>query len=166
MFPKPLPQRKTPRLQGYDYSHSGAYFITFCTFGQIHHFGDIASGTLNLNPLGQLAYQELSKLPHYWKTIDIDLFVVMPNHVHLIVVLHEKTPATRRIPSTSDIVRNYKSGVTRIARIQKLIDPYSRLWQGRYHDHIIRNERDLKYIRNYIATNPERWSEDKFYTLK
>ena len=47
-----------------------------------------------------------------------------------------------------------------------MIDPYTRLWQGRYHDHIIRNERELKYIRNYIGTNPERWPEDKFYTLK
>ena len=164
MNPKPLPQPKSPRLQGYDYSHSGAYFITFCTFGKIRHFGDIISGTLTLNALGQIAYQEINKLPYYWKNLDLDLFVFMPNHVHFILVLHEKTPEIARLPTTGDIVRNYKSGVTRMARKHNLIDPYLRLWQGRYHDHIIRTERDLKFIRNYVATNPERWSEDKFYS--
>jgi putative transposase len=158
----PYPQRKSLRLKGYDYSQSGAYFVTICTENRLKHFGSILTDTMLLNPLGQLAYQELAKLPQYWDNLDIDLFVVMPNHVHAILVLHDST-ALKNPPNLAHIVGGYKAGVTRSARKKGIIASNLVLWQDRYNDHIIRREKSLNYIRNYVATNPERWKQDYFY---
>lgn len=182
-----LPQRKSPRLQGYDYSQSGAYFVTICTVQRIECFGAIAEGNMTRSPLGEIAHHELARLPERWPNVDLDLFVVMPNHVHAIFVIDsvampdaKNGVPTRGVdvgtaflpserfasskPTLGNVVGAYKSGVTRIAREEGLLDDGTRLWQARYHDHIIRSEPDLNRIREYVITNSARWHEDTFYS--
>jgi putative transposase len=160
MTSQSYPQRKSPRLQGYDYSQSGAYFVTICTENRLKHFGKIENNEMLLNILGHLSHEELASLPQRWQDVEIDLFVVMPNHVHAILLLYD---STNKHANLAHIVGAYKAGVTRTARKMGLIGKNFVLWQERYHDHIIRHEKSLNYIRNYVATNPERWAQDYFY---
>jgi putative transposase len=186
MTDKPHPQRKSPRLPEYDYTLSGAYFVTICTHQRLHHFGQVTEDTMELNQLGAIAYQELEQIPIRWQTVDVDLYVV-PNHVHVIILITDvgtaflpsenasqtnpllensaaqKTDTKNRVPTLGHIVGSYKAGVSRIARRQKYLDDKEILWQGRYHDHIIRTEQNLNHIREYVVANPARWAEDMFY---
>ena len=166
------PRRKSPRLHAYDYSQSGAYFVTLCTSQRIACFGAIANGIMIFSPLGAIAHRELMRIPERWSNIDLDLFVVMPNHIHAIIVIDNAVvgtpflasePLADGAPTLGQIIGAYKAGVTRLARAQTLLDA-DRLWQGRYHDHIIRSESDLRRIREYVINNPARWREDTFYS--
>ncbi len=180
---KPNPQRKSPRLQGYDYRQDGAYFVTICTAHREHRFGEICGSLIHLNAVGEIADQELARIPEYWQTVALDLFVVMPNHIHAIIVIDTpflscampstnapkpdardaKSDAQKRVPMLGQIVGNYKAGVTRLSRQRLLVEDSAPLWQERYHDHIIRDERGLEYIRHYIIENPTRWQADSLY---
>lgn len=151
------PQRKSPRLDGYDYSQSGAYFVTICTYEKQHIFGHIRDSVLHLNDIGQLATNHIKHLSTAYDNVTIDDFVVMPNHVHSIIFLSDRL--TNK-PTLSNIVGGYKSGVTRIAHRDHQFS--GKLWQPRFHDHIIRNQDSLNNIRQYVQTNPERWGEDCF----
>lgn len=163
------PQRKSPRLQGYNYAQAGAYFVTICTHDRQCVFGDVTEGAMVLNTWGQIAYDDLIHIPDHWAgAVDLDVFVVMPNHLHIILVL-TRTPLEtsvthdipRDVPTLGTVVGLYKSGVTRRIRAdQKQFE--GSLWQGRYHDHIIRTEVDLNRIRDYVVNNPARWREDTF----
>lgn len=90
---KSLPQRKSPRLQGYDYSQPGAYFVTICTHQRLHCFGEVIEGSMNLNRLGEIASELWFALPQHHPGIELDAFVVMPNHIHGIIVLVGTAPA-------------------------------------------------------------------------
>jgi putative transposase len=170
---KPLPQRKSPRLRDYNYSQSGAYFVTICIHQRLHLFGDIDNSIMHRSGLGEIAEQELRLLPHRWPQIEIDLFIIMPNHVHVIIVNFDaETVGTAFLPSANSsskrptlghIIGSYKAGVTRIARQQRLIEVNQFIWQERFHDHIIRDEDGLNHIRNYVLHNPESWEQDTFY---
>ena len=160
-----LRHRRSPRLQGYDYSQEGASFLTICNHERRHLFGMIQDGRVILSALGEIAAQELQQLPSHWPTIILDVIVVMPNHVHAIVVLSTNAANPQGAsPTLGQIVGNYKGGVTRLARQRNLTDV--EIWQGRYHDHIIRNEKAFETIQAYIMTNPERWQNDVFYTAE
>jgi REP element-mobilizing transposase RayT len=180
-----LPQRKSPRLQGYDYRQAGAYFVTICCVKRLELFGTICDGMMKLSPLGQIANDELLQVPVRWHSIELDAWVVMPNHIHVIVVIEPPVPdakngvptmhtaGTTFMPSAANlpttpilgtVVGAYKSGVTRLARSANLIDDRQPIWQARYHDHIIRDETSLNYIRAYVEENPARWSDDTFYS--
>jgi REP element-mobilizing transposase RayT len=175
MTPKAYPQRKSPRLKGYDYRQEGAYFVTICTAKRTLLFGDIVQDEMHLNTLGIVAHEELQLIPQRWQTVDIDLFIVMPNHIHVIIVLvgtaflpsadtgATKTDTKNGVPTLGHVVGNYKSGVTRIARQRQIIDDSAKIWQVRYHDHIIRDDRSLDFMRRYIVVNTARWQEDTFY---
>ena len=104
------PQRKSPRLQGYDYTQSGAYFITICTYKQAHWFGHIADGVMVLHPIGQVAADCWAAIPDHFDAVEPDLAVVMPNHVHGIIVLAGGGAAL------GTIIGNYKAAVTRLVR--------------------------------------------------
>ena len=177
----PVPQRRSPRLQGYDYAQAGAYFVTICTHNRAHLFGTIVDGVMVLNHAGKIAEDELVSIPEYWpQQVELEAFVVMPNHVHAILVLvgtaflpsaaKHPAPATdtqkpdtqKRVPTLGTVVGNYKSGVTRRVR-EAQGEPELRVWQGRYYDHIIRSEAALNRIREYIMYNPARWREDTLY---
>ncbi len=153
---KQLPERKSPRLIDYDYSTSGAYFVTICTDQRVHLFGEIHSDEMHLSSAGSIAYDCWKALPEHHAHITIDDFVVMPNHVHGILFLDGESGVL------STIVGSYKSGVSRRIR-HAYQQPSLVLWQGRYHDHIIRNEQSLNKIREYIQYNPALWQQDKFY---
>lgn len=164
-------QRRSPRLQGYDYASAGVYFVTICTHERVHLFGQVVAGAMVLSPLGQIAYEELGHISAHWHAaVDVDAFVIMPNHVHAIVILvgtafmpSGRADAQKRVPTLGMVVGAYKAGVTR--RFREL-DGFNvaPVWQGRYHDPIIRGEADRDTIRAYIAHNPVRWSEDTFFT--
>jgi putative transposase len=151
------PQRKSPRLQGYDYAQAGAYFVTICTHERQHLFCEVEGEDMCLTPLGAIAATCWDTIPSHYPDVDLDAFVVMPNHIHGILVL---TGATSFKTVLGRVVNGYKGAVT--ARIRKLGDENQVVWQSRYHDHIIRNERGLNNIRAYIATNPARWQQDRY----
>lgn len=178
--------RKSPRLQGYDYAQNGAYFVTICTHQREHLFGTIENDMMALNELGDIAHERWQEIPAHFPNIELDAFVVMPNHVHGIVViirpdeppapvrtrhassLPESPPPSKRPNgvkrgSLSAIVGSYKSAVTKqINALMGLTAPL--VWQSCYHDHIIRNETSLHKIRQYVLHNPALWEKDTFYS--
>ncbi|MCA0454595.1 MAG: transposase [Chloroflexi bacterium] len=159
-----LPQRKSPRLQGYDYAADGTYFITICTHQKDSHFGHIHEGQLTLSVYGHFAAAYWLLIPRYFPQVGLDSYVIMPNHMHGLLTLDQSTlPKEKRHP-LGYIVGTYKAIVTReINRVSKA--PMGTIWQGRFHDHIVRNEADLNRIREYVANNPALWDKDKFYCL-
>jgi REP element-mobilizing transposase RayT len=170
----PLPQRRSPRLKGYDYRQEGAYFVTICTRIRVHLFGEIADDQMQLNQLGVIAASYWEEIPTHFPHVELDAAVVMPNHVHGIIVimdrphpLHEaisiEVSGSSKQGSLSTVVGSYKAGVTR--QIRRLFpDAETPIWQGRFHDHIIRSQESLDIIRAYVLNNPARWTEDTFYS--
>lgn len=161
------------RLKGYDYAQAGAYFVTICTHGQRRLLGEIVDGKMMVNAYGEIAKACLEEIPKHFAHSEIDTFVVMPNHLHGIIVITHGTfveaqhaaPLRRSVNaprpgSLSAIVRSFKSASTR--RINELrTAPGTPIWQRNYYEHVIRNDRDLDRIREYIVTNPVRWPLDK-----
>lgn len=142
--------RKNPRLKDYDYALGGYYFITICTENKKHFFGEIVEETMKLNEIGKLVQRNIEKLEEIYNSIKIDKFVVMPNHLHIIIIIDKETDLT--IPR---IIKQYKEWITKT--IKKSI------WQKSYYDHIIRNEKDYYRIWKYIDENILKWSLDKYY---
>ncbi len=167
MAQKPLPNRRSIRLPGYDYSSPGAYFVTICTFRRACLFGEISGGEMHLSPLGKVAKQEWLRLPARFPLIQLDDFVVMPNHEHGIIVIQDTGPGTLIregfghpvAHSLATIVRSYKAAVTLKANIP------NRIWQDNFWERIIRGESELNAIRQYIQTNPASWPEDRLAPL-
>jgi REP element-mobilizing transposase RayT len=155
-------QRKSPRLKGYDYTQKGAYFVTICTHQRQPLFGKIITdGLMQLSSAGEIAFARWDALPEHHSSVQLDAFVVMPNHVHGILLLMG-SEHSESATELGRVIGAYKSGVTRRIR-EALHIPDMIVWQGRYHDHIIRNERGLNTIRQYIHNNPKLWSHDVFY---
>jgi putative transposase len=166
--------RRSIRLPGYDYARHGAYFITICAYNRECLFGEITGGEMRLNECGMIAtacWQDISK---HFPSIALDIFIIMPNHVHGIVIIQpegrdiacyvptEPRPSRfSRLPAHSlpSITRAYKSAVTK--RINESRGtPGVPVWQKGYYEHIVRDEKDLNTIREYIRYNPEKWAED------
>lgn len=162
---KPLPQRKSPRLQGYDYSSDGMYFVTICTYQRELMFGDVFNGEMQLSDIGELAEWHWNDLPNHFSSVELDMFVVMPNHVHGIIIITDGMDAIPTVqskrPTLGTIVGTYKAAVTRQAR--RKLNFMSRIWQSSYYDHIIRKESNLSYIRRYVLYNTAKWEEDGFH---
>jgi putative transposase len=162
-------RRKNIRLKEYDYSLPGEYFVTICTKDHIHSFGEIVNEEMKLLMIGEIADRCWKELPVHFMNIELDEFVVMPNHIHGIIVIKENdygrdvqlNVPTRLSPkkgTLSIIIRTYKAAVTTLCR-RNNINGFG--WQSGYFDHIIRDEKSLIRIRDYIATNPQRWWFDK-----
>jgi REP element-mobilizing transposase RayT len=174
------------RLQNWDYRRNAAYFITICTAGRVCCFGNVADGKMHLSHLGIIADILWHEIANHSKNVELDAYVVMPNHIHGILILNgddvcdgrdvacnvSTTTTTKpsdknemmsdispKPGSVSTIVRSYKSAVTKHAH--RLGFDFE--WQSRFHDHIIRNEGSFQRIRNYIYNNPLNWRENKFY---
>ena len=169
---KDLPIRKSIRLKGYDYSQSGYYFITICVNGKHDILGDITDGQLSLSEYGKTVKLEIENISTVRKECIIDKYVVMPNHIHMIVqivgddgnrpaemwVNNKKRRSDYHLPlrrSVSNMVQGLKGAVTRRLGFS--------IWQRSFHDHIIRDEADYQKIWKYIDENPLRWSEDCYY---
>jgi putative transposase len=167
--------RRSIRLKGYDYRRQGAYFVTICTHDRLCLFGEVVGGEMRLNEYGRIALGCWKEIPLHFPQAELDAFVVMPNHVHGIIVLtvgarhavplqngiSEKTeqfgkPVAGSIPT---IIRSFKSATTRHINALRGT-PGSPVWQRNYYEHIIRNEESLNRIREYIKTNPLRWAMD------
>ncbi len=160
-----LPKRKPTRLKNYDYSGNGYYFITICAHNRKNIFSNIVGQGLApaanvLRPFGEIAEKELLDLENRYENIKIDKYVIMPNHIHVIIIIQNETAGASPCPTLSDVICTFKSITTRKCH---LIKPNQKLWQFSFHDHIIRGENDYREIWNYIDTNPLKWKEDKFY---
>ena len=173
------------RLQTWDYANNGVYFITICTQNRHHFFGHIQNQEMQLSEIGKFAEQYWYEIPNHFPMVELGNFVVMPNHVHGILVIDKmndepfvetrqcfvSTIKTNTIIGSSrfqnqgkntisSIVGSYKSIVTKMSR---QINPNFG-WQSRFHDHIIRNSKSFENIQNYIEQNPLKWDDDRFYS--
>ncbi len=150
-----LPKRKSPRIPGYDYATGNYYFITICTSEKKCIFGK----PNELNEFGMIAKAYIKLIPNHYPQVVVDKFVVMPNHIHLILVLDNDNGKEKVIPITQ-IIGQYKMSVTKeIHKINKNLQ----VWQRSFHDHIIRNQEGYNNIWEYIEYNPFKWEEDCFY---
>ena len=152
-------RRKSLRLRNYDYTRPGAYFITICTHRRRCLFGRVAGGAMHSNAYGAIVSSCWRALPRHYLYVELDSFVVMPNHVHGIVFLTDVGVVERR-HDLSEVVRAFKSFSAR--RINERRDAKgTRLWQRGFYEHIIRHGDSLNGIRGYIETNPLRWHLDR-----
>jgi len=163
-------RNETIRLNGHDYSSGGKYFVTICTHCMISYFGNISCDKMFLSESGQIANKLWYEIPKHFPFVSLDEFVVMPNHIHGIIIieptgglgtvhatsLHRNefmstiSPKTGSLPT---VIRSYKSAVSKNVHF---ID-HDFLWQPRYYDHLIRTDREMNRIRKYIIDNPYKW---------
>lgn len=147
----PFYQRKSPRLPKFDYSSNQYYFLTLCTHNRVCLFGQLPE----MNDLARIVQAHIENLEKIRAGVKVDKYVIMPNHVHMIISLQDCST------SVSYLLALFKTGVTKQIR-QKY--PQLKVWQRSFHDHLIRNEADYQRIWMYIDTNPIRWEMDCFYT--
>ena len=159
--------RKSIRLQEYDYSQAGAYFITICTHNRLSLFGEIINGEMFLNAAGMTAQQCWNAIPEHFPFVELGEFVIMPNHVHGIIHITQNVGAKNFLPlqhgtskTIGSIVRGFKIGVTKWFR---QVTDIKIVWQRNYYEHIIRNQTSYSKIAEYIQTNPLQWQNDKYY---
>lgn len=147
-----LPKRKLPRLSGFDYSSENYYYVTVCTHNRENIFGMQD----NLTAYGEIAKTHLLNIENHFDGILIDRFVIMPNHIHAIIVIgcSPETERSRPFPTLPTIMGLYKSGVSR--DIHKL-NPDLKIWQKSYFDKIIRNNDAYLEVCRYIEENPIKW---------
>ena len=155
--------RKTIRLRNYDYSKPGAYFVTMCVLDRTCIFGEIKNNKMHLNEFGEILNSTWNDLPNHIENIVLDEFIIMPNHVHGIIIIQEtKEPAdsgTKNDYTLSEIIRQLKTlSARRINQARKT--PGISIWQRSFFDHIGRDESDLYLTRQYIQNNPLNWDSD------
>ena len=172
----------TARAQWWNYKLSAPYFVTICTRAPLPQFGKIEQGEMMLNENGTIAHDEWMHTPEIRKNVELDAFIVMPNHIHGIIIINCRgvcnTPLRpdtdmgvcntpqRKSPSQTigSIVRGYKSSVTK--KINELHNTNgSVVWQRNYWEHIIRDDRSFNTIAEYIINNPKNWDNDKLHSL-
>ena len=150
--------RRSIRLKGYDYSQPGAYFITVCTHNRKPVLGRIMDAKMELSDYGRIVSARWLNLPRHYSHLELNAFVVMPNHIHGILMFRS-TELAKRHP-VSEIVRSFKTFSSR--RINEIRDiPGIPVWQRNYWEHVIRDQESFKRIHDYILTNPLRWHLDK-----
>lgn len=167
--------RRSIRLKGYDYTLAGAYFVTICIYHWDCLLGDVRDGEMVLSEYGRIVQHTWDDLPNHYPHVELDAWIIMPNHVHGIIVLTDvgaghvgaglrPAPTTGKSPRRHDlpeIVRAFKSfSAYRINRLRN--SPGIPVWQRNYYEHIIRTERVLQAIRQYISDNPIRWHLDRY----
>ena len=165
---------ESARLRDWDYAAGGWYFVTICTALRKCWFGNIEPSGQQLSAIGIAAEEQWRAIPSHYKNIKLDAFSVMPNHVHGIIIIDGEHPHAPRphlayrtlglappaAGSLSAVVRSYKAGVTRWCRAN---GHSTFAWQSRFHDHIIRGNREVGAVREYIRQNPENWLRDEFH---
>ena len=178
-------RRKLLRLPEYDYASTGAYFVTICVKDHKPILGKIVGEDIKLNRLGQIVLEIWNNLPNHYDNVELDEFIVMPNHVHGIIWILSNAPSTKSVraglrppqstreglrpsptisgkPNLPEIIRAFKSFSAR--EINKTINsPDKFSWQRNCHDHVIRNDDDLNQHRAYIQNNPLKWALDEYY---
>jgi len=160
---KQLPERKATRLEGFDYNSVGAYFITICTEDRKQILSRIVGGdvpdapqeTVKLLPYGVIAERFIKQLDEFYDNITVDRYVIMPNHIHIMLFVSEQNGASRTSPPTRQhsAVPRFVSAFKRFCNKQ-----YGKnIWQRSYYDHVIRDEADYDRHIKYIFENPIGW---------
>ena len=165
---KELPKRKHPRLNHFDYRTKGAYFITVCTQNRRCVLSRIVGRGLapaetngvEYTSYGKIAEQQLLSLQERYPCLTLDRYVIMPNHIHAILILTEETAGASPRPTIMDVVCAYKSLTTRACKKNGLVD---KLFQTSFYEHVIRGQKDYDEIVKYIHENPLRWYYDELY---
>ncbi|MCX6000063.1 MAG: transposase [Chloroflexi bacterium] len=175
-------RRRSVRLKGYDYSQAGVYFVTVCAYGRRCLFGIIFGGQVVLTRHGEVVQTCWEDIPAHFAEAELDVFVVMPNHMHGIVVLaggqHCRPVGARHaVPemagsfgrpmpgSLSSVLRSFKSASAKRAN-ELCRTPSAPIWQRSYYEHVIRDDSELARVREYITTNPLQWDLDRENTGK
>jgi len=180
--------RRSIRLKGYDYSQAGGYYVTIVTQLRETFFGKICGGEMIFNEAGRMVNIEWGSLQERFPNIETDVFQVMPNHLHGIIIIHNPEPVgaglvpahatradlvpahatratTRVAPTIGEIVGTFKSITTHkyIQGVDEFAWPvfYKKLWQRNYYEHILRDQADTKRIAGYILDNPVNWDQDE-----
>jgi len=148
--------RKPNRIKNFDYTYPNFYFVTICAKDRREYFGEVLNHEMVLNAAGQTAQNFWQEMPKHYKNVKTDEFIVMPNHLHGIIVLEMQANGLRY--SLSQIVGSYKNIVSKILHAGGLEDFY---WQASFYDHVIRKEESLDKIREYIKNNPRKWDLDR-----
>jgi REP element-mobilizing transposase RayT len=169
LFNPEFHHRRSIRLKDYDYSRSGAYFVTICVRQRECLFGEIKSGEMHLNKYGRMVEASWDDLPNHYHHVEIDESIVMPNHIHGIIVLNNVgaglKPAPTKQHGLPEIVRAFKTFSAR--QINHILNtPGIPLWQRNYYERIIRDERELNAVREYIRQNALKWDEDEENPIK
>jgi REP element-mobilizing transposase RayT len=159
----PDPRRKRLRAEGYDYAAHGLYYVTIRCDRQEERFGAVLEGCVHLNEAGQMVEDFWTGIPDRFSSVELDAFIVMPNHLHgILFINHDRNPSP---PSLGTIIQAFKSESTvHYGRGVKAgrFPPYDRaLWQRGYHDRILRDDRMLARAQEYIEANPGRWEENR-----
>jgi len=169
-----LSNRKVIRLRGYDYSQAGYYFITICVDGKRNLLGKIVHDHLNddmhspvgaatcrplteLSWIGHIADVAIAKIPQIHPGVKIDKYVIMPNHIHMILII--EGTARRQIAAPTVSVQTVIGGMKRAVTIQTSLP----VWQKSFHDHVIRDNADYQSIWKYIDENPIKWITDRYF---
>ena len=175
--------RQSIRLRGYDYTQAGAYFVTIVIQNRELLLGEIVDRVMRLNDYGRVVLEEWNKLPARFSSVTLDASAIMPNHLHGIIMIgvdgkgkasaehgvaNAKISSADALPlhpigpisgSLGAIVQNFKSTSSR--RINTLRDtPGAKLWQRNYYERVVRNDRELNAIRQYVIANPLNWESD------
>lgn len=166
------PTRKSPRATWLEYNE-GVYFVTICTGHRIHYFGKISDEVMHLSQIGQYVHEQLARISELYEYISIPQYVVMPNHIHAIIVI-DTPKQNRSLPTIEERLRHRVSSPSRsllsafVGSFKASVTRYARTidtgfaWQARYHDHVIRDSRDGNYISEYIDNNILKWDMDCF----
>jgi len=168
------------RLPGWDYGSNGLYYITICTKNRVHYFGNIVNepnletkAALKMTPIGNVAFENWMAIPLHHPYIELDEFVLMPNHLHGIIFINRPDKPDWQInqfgPQSQNLasaMRGYKASVKTYATINEI--EFS--WQPRYFDRVIRNENEYRNVREYIFNNPRDWlakgdNEDNYFPM-
>jgi len=149
------------RLRRHDYSSNGMYFVTICTKKREYFFGELPE---QLSEMGEIAANYWAEIPKHFPFVELDKFVIMPDHIHGILLFNQTPKAEWSINkfgtqsrNLGSVIRAFKSSLKRYANIHGI--PFE--WQPRYHDRVIRNEKEFHAIRKYIENNPEKWIDKK-----
>ncbi|HEY3296915.1 MAG TPA: transposase [bacterium] len=169
---KKYPRRRSVRLRDFDYASNGAYSVTVCTRQRECLFGEIKDGELILNDLGRMVEKAWREIPNHFPSVFLDTFVLMPNHLHGILLIDNgRTGTACRAPTTesyqhpvpgsvSTVVRSFKAAVTKRVREQSG-DPFVVIFQRGFHENVITSRGEHLALRAYITRNPLAWDEDE-----
>ena len=160
-----FPKRKQNRLKEYDYSMPNAYFITVCTEKRRNLLWTDAEAIVDcpscvpLTHLGRVTQKCIEEIPSHYPAVSVDHYVIMPNHIHLLLQIHSDGNGRSMIaPTVSTVVRLMKGAVSKTVGYP--------IWQKGFYDHVARNQTDYEEIWRYIEGNPGKWKEDKLYAVE
>ncbi|MDE2750368.1 MAG: hypothetical protein OXI34_15530 [Chloroflexota bacterium] len=172
-------KRRSIRLRKYDYRRCGVYFVTICAYQKRKLFGTVVEGIVSHSSVGEIVSDEWRRIAQARANVEIDHYVVMPNHLHGLLIITERTnvnsdqcsdgplSAQRRgVPASSlgSIINQFKGTVSRSVW-SNLLHSRTQIWQRNYYDHIVRDEASLNEIRKYIVGNPAKWHDDRLFVM-